>query len=401
VKACPTCGTELPTPANFCSGCGHAFTVHNPPRKPSNVPVPSQGNPSQEKRKKEPVSESIDIMAFTKTQKHASPEELGEAAGASRDPQQNTRAIPESPKYEHSPEHSSKNKSTPQDPDRKNTPPPPLPAAGAQMQYQGIEEPSSRASDPYEDEDEPTRVAAASFRSETRSETSPKAQERRNTPPVSHNPHATTIPSRDYLVSDESFPVSPQRKWIAMGMGATLFTLVGVLVILSFDTLLPGSSVEKPATPAQTAETVLPAVPEPEIAPKKEVTPPPLPKVPEAEAKKVVSPLSGEWILDVDSRLASEEFADMQEAEKNLFRSMMSKKANRTTLGFEETTVSWFETGKKTLFTIESKTVAGKTLSLTLKKPNGDTKVLSGLISDEGLELDDPFGSGKRKFIRP
>ena len=108
----------------------------------------------------------------------------------------------------------------------------------------------------------------------------------------------------------------------------------------------------------------------------------------------------GDWILDVEARLEAPEFEDMPEAERNLFRSMMKKKNNQTSVSFSEKEMIWTETGTSSVFQLQGRKQDGDEWSFSIATKEGEKKTLSGTVLDEKMTLQDPFGSGTRQFIR-
>jgi len=365
LKTCPTCTNSVEADANFCPKCGHGFV--NKGRTGNEVP--SDDSMSQEKN-------------------------LEPEAPKPRDENEDTRAIP------------------------KDGPPPPLPIPVTQAAPSSTPDPMEsdthkmsednflKRKPPVSKDEELTRVQPTPQENPTE-RYAPLSRSRRqreegeeNLPPM--NPHS---------YSDEShldWDNNNQRKWLFIGVGATLITLIGAIAMH----LLVNQSDERNyphKSPPGAASEEAPAQ-EVEAPPSKEVdTKPqeakgpdeaPAPTTQEEASEPPKPRLNGFWVLDIDARLNSPEFEDMMEEEKNLLRSMMKKEGNKTAVELSDTSMRWTETGKTTSFDIINIEEKDNTWNLSVKQPDGTEKTLKGIIEKGGLDLQDPFGSGSRTFKR-
>ena len=375
MKVCPTCTSSVEETANFCPNCGHGFVQRSAAPDKGQVasePLESQGN---------------------STSPPAAPTERGE--------HESTRAIPET----------------------QSPPPPPPPAPVILHQPLPTEEdtdgeegataitpsnppqemPNFLRPEPVPEDEELTRVQpepqdapterqddyVLKRKADTRS---PEAQEE-------FNLAAQTVPGRRSHRS--------HRKWLLLSIAAIVATAIALIVVIQESDKIKTSYSTPPPVPRAEEEEEVVAVPvsKTESEPTIEAESPKKSEAASAEVEAETpepepEPFMGEWILDVEARLKAPEFEDMPEAERNLFRSMMKKKNNQTSVSFSEKEMVWTETGTSSVFQLQNREQDGKKWTFSITNKAGQEKALSGTVMDDKMTLQDPFGSGTRQFIR-
>lgn len=365
MKSCPTCTTRVEADANFCPKCGHGFVN----KGLTGNEVPPDDSVSQEKN-------------------------LPAKGPKPRDPNENTRAIPQ------------------------DGPPPPLPVppppAAPTSGHDRMDSDTHKMSEdnflkrktPVPEDEELTRVQPAPQENPTE-RYAPLSRSGRQREEGSED-LPTMSPHSYSEESHQDWNNNNQRKWLYLGVGATLVTLIGaiamhLLVNQEDERKYPHKSPPGPTAEEKSAPELqepLPKQVEPNSQVAKGPDEAPGPPIPEEASEPPKPTLNGLWVLDIEARLNSPEFGDMMEEEKNLLRSMMKKEGNKTAVEVSDETMRWTETGKTTSFDITNIEEKDNTWNLSLKQPDGTAKTLKGVIEGGGLNLQDPFGSGTRIFKR-